>query len=68
MNHCAVARKITGLWQRQQCGYRCVEVLAVPEPAALLERRLDLRVGVEHLQAGEQLDLVDEVAAGVDGA
>jgi hypothetical protein len=21
MNHCAVARKITGLWQRQQCGY-----------------------------------------------
>ena len=20
MNHCAVARKITGLWQRQQCG------------------------------------------------
>ena len=23
MNHCAVARKITGLWQRQQCGYEC---------------------------------------------
>ena len=21
MNHCDVARKITGLWQRQQCGY-----------------------------------------------
>ena len=21
MNHWAVARKITGLWQRQQCGY-----------------------------------------------
>ena len=21
MNHCEVARKITGLWQRQQCGY-----------------------------------------------
>ena len=20
MNHCSVARKITGLWQRQQCG------------------------------------------------
>src|SRR5438477_9170344 len=23
MNHCSVARKITGLWQRQQCGYWC---------------------------------------------
>src|SRR5262252_1405848 len=21
INHCSVARKITGLWQRQQCGY-----------------------------------------------
>src|SRR5579862_4862997 len=23
MNHCSVARKMTGLWQRQQCGYEC---------------------------------------------
>src|SRR6266567_9589975 len=23
INHCSVARKITGLWQRQQCGYWC---------------------------------------------
>ena len=23
MNHCEVARKITGLWHRQQCGYVC---------------------------------------------
>src|SRR5206468_10977961 len=23
MNHCSVDRKITGLWQRQQCGYEC---------------------------------------------
>src|SRR6185437_3483566 len=23
MNHCSVARKITGLWQRQQWGYEC---------------------------------------------
>ena len=23
MNHCEVARKMTGLWQRQQCGYEC---------------------------------------------
>ena len=47
MNHCDVARKITGLWQRQQCGYwwrtsrRC-------HSRPRLERRLDLRVGVEH--------------------
>src|SRR4029079_7697273 len=26
MNHCDVARKITGLWQRQQCGYECAKV------------------------------------------
>ena len=26
MNHCEVARKITGLWQRQQCGYECWNV------------------------------------------
>ena len=25
MNHCDVARKITGLWQRQQCGYWCAK-------------------------------------------
>src|SRR5438046_5514578 len=23
MNHCSVDRKMTGLWQRQQCGYEC---------------------------------------------
>src|ERR1700693_4320842 len=26
MNHCSVARKITGLWQRQQWGYECSNV------------------------------------------
>ena len=25
MNHCDVARKITGLWHRQQCGYECAK-------------------------------------------
>ena len=25
-NHCDVARKMTGLWQRQQCGYWCANV------------------------------------------
>src|ERR1700733_2977106 len=28
MNHCSVARKMTGLWQRQQCGYECSNVPA----------------------------------------
>src|SRR6266700_484868 len=23
INHCSVARKMTGLWHRQQCGYEC---------------------------------------------
>src|SRR6185295_16801851 len=23
INHCSVARKMMGLWQRQQCGYEC---------------------------------------------
>src|SRR5581483_9159114 len=26
MNHCSVARKMIGLWQRQQCGYECSSV------------------------------------------
>ena len=32
MNHCDVARKITGLWQRQQCGYVCANGSSMPEP------------------------------------
>ena len=66
MNHCDVARKITGLWQRQQCGYWCVERLAMPQSSALLQRRLDVRVRVEHPLTGEQLDRVEEMAAGSD--
>ena len=65
-NHCEVARKITGLWQRQQCGYWCSNVSAVPEPAALVQRLLDVRVGVEHALAAEQLDGVEEVPARTD--
>ena len=45
---------------------RVVVVLAVPQAAALRERRLDLRVGVVHLEAGEELHRVDEVAARVE--
>ncbi len=29
MNHCSVARKMMGLWQRQQCGYEC-SILSKP--------------------------------------
>ena len=28
MNHCSVARVMTGLWQRQQCGYECSSLLS----------------------------------------
>ena len=42
---------------------RVLERLAVPEPAAFGQRLLDLRVGVEHALAAEQLDVVEEVAA-----
>ena len=38
----------------------------MPEPAALLQRFLDVRVRVEHALAAEQLDRVEEVAARAD--
>src|SRR6516225_8778263 len=38
MNHCSVARKITGLWQRQQCGYEC-SVFSVCNKAPRLRTR-----------------------------
>src|SRR5579872_4079990 len=38
MNHCSVARKITGLWQRQQCGYEC-SVFSVCNNAPRLRTR-----------------------------
>ena len=43
MNHCSVARKMTGLWQRQQCGYECSILLsAISAPRAL--QQLDDRL------------------------
>jgi len=45
---------------------RVGERLAVPESAAGRQRLLDPRVGVEHALAREDLDLVQEVAAGPD--
>src|SRR6185312_2297318 len=38
MNHCSVARKMTGLWQRQQCGYEC-SVFSVCSRAPRLRTR-----------------------------
>ncbi len=43
-----------------------LEILAIPEAAALLERRFDLRIRVPHLQAGEELDRFVVMAAGVE--
>src|SRR5215469_5288045 len=38
INHCSVARKMTGLWQRQQCGYEC-SVFSVCSSAPRLRTR-----------------------------
>ena len=42
------------------------ERLAMPQPAALLQRRFDVRVRVEHPLSGEHVDGVEEVAARAD--
>ena len=60
MNHCDVARKITGLWQRQQCGYWCAKSARCHRRAALLQRLLDVRVRVEHALPGEHVHRVEE--------
>ena len=62
MNHCDVARKITGLWQRQQCGYECSNRSRFHSRPASARACFDLRVRLEHREAGEALDLVDEAA------
>src|SRR5580700_9355487 len=40
INHCSVARKITGLWQRQQCGYECSVFSAWSRAPRLLTRSM----------------------------
>ena len=57
MNHCSVARKMTGCLQRQQCGYECVIVSREEQRAALAQQLDDLRVRFEHVQAGPQRDV-----------
>ena len=66
MNHCDVARKITGLWQRQQCGYECWNASRChSRPRAFSASTID-RIGVEHALAAEELDRLEEVAARSD--
>ena len=48
MNHCSVARKITGLWHRQQCGYECSSLFRVQQCAARLHQINDRLVRVPH--------------------
>jgi len=47
-------------------GIRVLDALAVPEPAARRERLLDLRIGVEHALAAEELHGFEEVASRSD--
>src|SRR5688500_19760640 len=40
--------------------------LAVPQPAALVQRLLDVRVRLEHLLSAKELDRVEKMPAGTD--
>ena len=66
MNHCDVARKMTGLWQRQQCGYVCWNGSRCHSRPRSSSACFDVRVGVEHALAAEQLDVSEEVPARSD--
>ena len=66
MNHCSVARKITGFLQRQQCGYECVIVSREEQRPALAQQLDDLRIRFEHVQAGPQRNVGRELAAMID--
>ena len=66
MNHCDVARKITGLWQRQQCGYWCANASRCHSRPRSFSACFDVRVRVEHPLAAEQLHGVEEVAGRAD--
>ena len=74
MNHCGVLRKITGFFERQECGYWCLSrARAISMPAS--DKRLDhglvgvalLALVVEHALAGEARRLLGEGAVLVDG-
>ena len=66
MNHWFVARKITGLWQRQQCGYWCENVSRCHSRPRSFSASLDVRVRVEDPLAAEQADGVEKMPARTD--
>ena len=73
MNHCGVLRKITGFFERHECGYWCLRRPRAIRHASI-DQGLDHRfVGVaflalvgEHALAGEARRLVGETTVGID--
>ena len=51
MNHCSVARKMMGLWQRQQCGYECSSFSECISTPRFFSSSMMGCVGVEDLLA-----------------
>ena len=66
MNHCDVARKMTGLMAAPAVRILVRERLPVPQAAALLERRLDVGVRVEDPLAAKQFNGLEEVPGRAD--
>ena len=66
MNHCDVARKITGLWQRQQCGYWCANASRCHSRPRSLSASSTFGFASNTRMPAEQLDGVEEVPAGSD--
>ena len=57
---------MTGLWQRQQCGYVWWNGSRCHKRPRSAERGLHLGVRIEHTLPAEQLDVLEEVAARTD--
>ena len=66
MNHCDVARKITGLWQRQQCGYWCENDSRCQSRPRSLSASSTLRIRIEDALPPKSSDRVEKVAARAD--
>ncbi len=74
MNHCGVLRKITGFFERHECGYWCLSRAARDQHAGFdqgLDHRLVgvafLAFVVEHALAGKARCLIGKAAVGIDG-
>ena len=61
-----MARKITGLWQRQQCGYEWSKSSRCQRRPRSFSAASIFGFASVDLQPGEQLDRLVEVAAGVE--